>query len=162
MDRIIIVMGVVAALIVVSSAVVLSMDGSDDSDDTAPEDVPEMSGKRLRIETSAGVLYAVFDSTTAARQLDAALGSGPIHVELEDYGGFEKVGNIGIGLTRDDSSIDTVPGDIVLYNGNKVVFFYGNNTWEYTRLARMADPDIAEIQSILEGDPVTVTLSLED
>ena len=28
-------------------------------------------------------------------------------------------------------------GDIVLYNGNQIVVFYGSDTWEYTKLGKM-------------------------
>ena len=32
----------------------------------------------------------------------------------------------------DDEQITTYSGDIVLYSGDKIVVFYGSNSWAYT------------------------------
>ena len=53
----------------------------------------------------------------------------------------------------------TEPGDIVLYNGNSIVLFYGSNSWSYTRLGHMTDFDEAT-DALLRADTVTITLSL--
>lgn len=39
--------------------------------------------------------------------------------------------SLGKNLTRNDTRITTKPGDIVLYQGNQIVMFYGSNTWSY-------------------------------
>lgn len=53
----------------------------------------------------------------------------------------------------------TEPGDIVLYNSNSIVLFYGSNTWSYTKLGHMTDFDAAA-DALLRADSITVTLSL--
>ena len=41
---------------------------------------------------------------------------------MHQYGGFEQTGNIGQSIVRNDTEIDTVPGDIVfLESGNHIV-----------------------------------------
>ena len=58
-------------------------------------------------------------------------------IEMHQYGGFEQVGSIGRTITRNDSQITTIPGDVVLYSGNQIVIFYGSNSWSYTKLGHI-------------------------
>ena len=45
------------------------------------------------------------------------LESGPLSVQLSQYGGFEQVGALGTSLPRNDVRTTTEPGDIVLSSG---------------------------------------------
>ena len=56
---------------------------------------------------------------------------------MSDYSGFEKVGALGTSLPASNSQTTTQAGDIVLYNGNQIVAFYGSNSWSYTRLGHI-------------------------
>ena len=47
-----------------------------------------------------------------------------MNTEAHEYGGFEKVGDLGFSLPREDTSITTKVGDIVLYQGNQISIFY--------------------------------------
>ena len=78
------------------------------------------------------------------------------------YGGFEQVGSIGSNLPRNDVETTTSAGDIVLYSGNKMVVFYGSNSWAYTRLGHITDQDEAGMTQLLSNGDVTITVSLED
>ncbi len=49
--------------------------------------------------------------------------------------GFEKVGALGQSLPTSNRQTTTQAGDIVLYQGNQIVLFYGSNSWSYTPLA---------------------------
>ena len=60
-------------------------------------------------------------------------------VQMSDYSGFEKVGPLGTSLPASNSQTTTQAGDIVLYNGNQIVIFYGSNSWSYTRLGHIDD-----------------------
>lgn len=51
----------------------------------------------------------------------------------------EKAGSLGRSLTTDNQQITTEAGDIVLYNGNQIVMFYGSNSWSYTKIGRIDD-----------------------
>ena len=87
------------------------------------------------------------------------LEQGELTILMEDYGGFEKVGPLGQTLTRSDSQITAVCGDVILYQGNQITIYYGTNSWNFTRLAKIDQPeDLA--QKLGEGS-VEVTFSLE-
>ena len=61
----------------------------------------------------------------------------PLSINMHQYGGFEQVGSIGRSIVSNDKRITTAPGDIVLYSSNQIVIFFGNNTWEYTKLGHI-------------------------
>lgn len=89
---------------------------------------------QLRInDTPVPVSWEKNDSVAALQEL-AAKG---ITVQMSMYGGFEQVGPIGKEITSNDTQIRTEPGDIVLYSGDQIVIFYGNNSWAYTRLGHV-------------------------
>ena len=80
----------------------------------------------------------------------------------DDYGGFEKVGNFGHALPRNDTQIKTEAGDVILYQGNQFVLFYGSNSWSYTRIGKINGYSAQELRTLLcagEGK-VQVTVSL--
>ncbi|MDE6394328.1 MAG: hypothetical protein K2K77_03205, partial [Duncaniella sp.] len=90
----------------------------------------------------------------------ALLGSSPITVSMEDYGGFEKVGELPRSLPTSNSQITTVAGDIMLYQGDNIVIFYGSNTWSYTRLGKIDNATSAEIREFLGSGDIELTISL--
>lgn len=90
------------------------------------------------------------------------LKKGEITYTANDYGGFEKVGNLGFSLPTSNTEITTQPGDVILYAGNQIVLFYGSNTWSYTRLGQIKGYSVSELSSLLgagEGS-IQVTISL--
>ena len=90
--------------------------------------------------------------------VDAIRGLLPLTIEMSMYGGFEQVGPIGHDIIREDEQTDTEPGDIVLYAGNQIVVFYGNNSWAYTRLGHI-DLTKQEMEGLLGHGAVTLTIS---
>ena len=82
----------------------------------------------------------------------------PLTIKMSPYGGFEQVGDIGQNITSADKQITTQYGDIVLYAGNKLVIFYGSNSWAYTRLGHI-DLSKQELTALLNRDGVTVQLA---
>lgn len=76
---------------------------------------------------------------TATLKLKELLAAGNIQVDMHDYGGWEKIGDQPQSLPTSDAPITAQPGDIMLYLGNQMVVFYGNNNWNYTRLGKIDD-----------------------
>ncbi len=114
---------------------------------------------RMKIgETDVTVVWEENESVAALRGLCA---DGPLTVQMSMYGGFEQVGPIGTRLPRKDSQTTTRAGDIVLYAGNQIVVFYGTNSWAYTRLGHITDPDAEGLAQLLGNGDVTITLSAE-
>lgn len=82
----------------------------------------------------------------------------PLTVQMSMYGGFEQVGPIGQEIVSYDEQTKTEPGDIVLYSGDQIVIFYGNNSWAYTRLGHVDLPQEEMAELLAHGD-ATITIS---
>ena len=80
---------------------------------------------------------------------------------MHDYGNFEKVGFLPATLPRNDKQITTEPGDIILYLGNQITFYYNTNSWNFTRLGKIEGVTQAELKKILGEGDVTAVLSVE-
>ena len=100
-----------------------------------------------------------WEDNEAVSALQALCKDAPLTIPMSMYGGFEQVGPIGSRLPADDRQITTEAGDIVLYAGDRLVVFYGPNTWAYTRLGRITDKTAAETADLLGGGSVTVTIT---
>ena len=102
-------------------------------------------------------------SATAFYQL---LEKGPVTVNMNDYGSFEKVGSLGTSLPRNDTQITTAAGDIILYQGNQITIYYDTNSWNFTRLGKVVSPSSttsitqAELKKILGKGNVTAVFSV--
>lgn len=99
---------------------------------------------------------------SSTRALLTQLEKGDITYEADDYGNFEKVGNIGISLPQNNESITTTAGDVILYQGNNICLYYDTNSWTFTRLGKIEGMGKDEIKTFLNagGGSVKVTLSL--
>ena len=125
-----------------------------ETDTTMPE--------TIKITVSGKTLPVKIEDNEATKALVAVLSEASITYEARDYGGFEKVGSLGLTLPANNSKITTQPGDVILYNSNQIVQFYGSNTWSYTRIGKMQYESLDELKSFLkagEGN-ISVTLSL--
>ena len=98
------------------------------------------------------------ESVAALTELAKA---GPVTIAMSPYDTFEQVGPLGTELPRADQQTTTAPGDIVLYQGDQIVIFYGSNTWDYTGLGRITDKSPEELAELLGNGSVRVTISLE-
>ena len=114
---------------------------------------------KMKIEVNGSTFTATLADNAAADALADWVEEGPVTLELSDYAGFEKVGPLGRSLPASDSRTTTHAGDIVLYQGDQIVLFYGSNSWSYTRLGHI--DDLTGWEDALGGGDVTVTLSLE-
>lgn len=95
---------------------------------------------------------------SATSKLKELLTESDITVDMSDYGGWEKVGDLPQSLPTSNSQITAQPGDIMLYQGYQMVIFYGNNSWSYTRLGKVDNS--SDLKAWLGNDDVKVTLSL--
>lgn len=114
---------------------------------------------KMKVQVGDAVFSATLEENEAATAFVEMMREGSVVIQMSDYSGFEKVGPLGTGLPASNSQTTTHAGDIVLYNGNQIVIFYGSNTWSYTRLGHIDDLTGWE-EALGKGD-VTVTFSLE-
>ena len=117
---------------------------------------------RIKITVSGKTVSVLIEDNKATKALVAALRESPITYEADDYGGFEKVGSLGRSLPASNNQITTQAGDVILYNGNQIVLFYGSNSWSYTRIGKMEYGSLDELKSFLKAGQgkINVTLSL--
>ncbi len=125
-----------------------------ETDTTMPE--------TIKITVSGKTLPVKIEDNEATKALVAVLSEASITYEAQDYGGFEKVESLGLTLPANNSKITTQPGDVILYNSNQIVQFYGSNTWSYTRIGKMQYESLDELKSFLKAGEgkISVTLSL--
>lgn len=114
----------------------------------------------IKIKVNNNVLEVKLEDNEATKSLVERLKNGDITVNANEYGGFEKVGNLGFSLPRNDTNINTSAGDIVLYQGNQISLFYNSNSWSYTKLGKIQNVSSGELKRILGSGDVTLVLSL--
>jgi len=130
--------------------------GTQPAEDEAEDLIPA-----LAIEANGRVFYAALEENSSAEALAEKLMDGPVELALHDYGHFEKVGPLPWTLPRNDTSITTVPGDVILYQGNQITLYYDQNTWSFTRLAKIDGVTKDDLLSVLGTDDVTVRIWIE-
>ncbi|MFR3663635.1 cyclophilin-like fold protein [Flintibacter sp.] len=136
-----------------SQSVISEQESSQSQDNSSSQEEP-----MLKITVGDQELLAPFADNSSAEAFRDLLAQGPVTISMDDYGGFEKVGSLGTTLTRNDTRITTQPGDVILYQGNQITIYYGTNTWNFTRLAKINDS--TDLQAKLGTGTVQVTFSL--
>lgn len=126
----------------------------------------EKKSKEIPVVTEE-IMISVGENTFALEPADSVafselkelLREGDIHMPASNYGGFEKVCKLGKSITREDKQITTTPGDVMLYNGNQIVIFYGSNSWAYTPIGKLHDTQ-EMLEKAFSGDESEVILHL--
>lgn len=114
------------------------------------------------IKVNNQILNIELENNSATKELRKRLENEDIIIEAHEYGGFEKVGNLGFSLPREDTSITTSAGDIVLYQGNQISLFYNSNSWSYTKIGKVKNISSNELNNILGSGDVTLTFTLSN
>ena len=138
----------------------LNNNGSAVNDDQSEneEETGERTEMKMNVQIGDYTFTATLEDNKAVKELVDMMKDGPITITMDDYSGFEKVGPLGRSLTRSDVPTTTTAGDIVLYNGNQIVIFYGSNSWDYTRIGRI--DDLTGWKDALGSGSVTVTFDI--
>lgn len=140
-----------------SSDADISMEDETSNEESGEEAI--MQQNTFYVTVGGETFSATFADNAGAQALKELLADKDITIQMSDYGSFEKVGSLGHSLPTENSQITTQAGDIVLYQGNQIVIFYGSNSWSYTRLGKIDDLTVWE--EALGNGTVTVTLSLQ-
>ena len=130
------------------------------SNNTITENKADESMNTVYIKVNNNVLNIELEENSATIELKKRLKNGDIVVNAHEYGGFEKVGDLGFSLPREDTNITTSAGDIVLYQGNQISLFYNSNSWSYTKLGKIQNISSNELKNILGNGDVTITFTL--
>ena len=112
--------------------------------------------------TANGISFSVeFVENSSAKAFRELLEQGPVTVEMQDYGKFEKVGPLGTSLPTNDDPITTEPGDVILYQGSSITVYYDTNHWNFTRLGKIPNVTREELLEAFGSGSVTMTFTLE-
>lgn len=114
----------------------------------------------MNITAGGKTITATLADNATAKALAEKLKSGSVTVEMK-ANGFEHYGPLGFSLERHDEEVTAVSGDIMLYNGNNICIFYGNNSWSYTPLGKVDGKTADELKAFFGTGTVSVTYSLK-
>ena len=120
--------------------------------DAESEIVLTVAGTTLTVE------WAENSTVDALKELLSR--SGPITLDMSDYGGFEKGAPLPETLPQNNEQMNTDAGDIILYQGKQFVIYYDKNSWSLTPLGKVKGMEKAELKALLGEGNVTATLSL--
>ncbi|MDQ8759994.1 cyclophilin-like fold protein [Streptococcus ruminantium] len=115
----------------------------------------------LTLSINHETLPVTWENNNTVQNLKTKLTDQSLTVNLSAYGGFEQVGSLGFTLPSQDQQLRATSGDIMLYNSNNIVLFFGSNSWSYTKLGHI-DLSQSELDKLLNQDSVSITLSLSD
>ena len=115
----------------------------------------------VKVKINDEVFDVKLENNSATQEFINELKKGNITVNASEYGGFEKVGDLGFSLPTSDENIGTAPGDIVLYQGDKISLFYGSHSWSYTKLGKLDNIDSNKLKEVLGSGDVTLEFTLK-
>lgn len=124
-------------------------------------DKSTLADNQIRVTVGASSFIVNLEDNETAKELREMLIDEDLTISAENYGGFEKVCQLGKTLPCKDEEITTEAGDVMLYSGNQIVFFYGTNSWAYTKLGKVEELSLEELEEVLSGSETEVTLSVK-
>ena len=74
------------------------------------------------------------------------------------------MGALGYTFPENNEQINTVPGDLILYQGSNLCIYYDTNSWHFTRIGKLDGMTQADIKTWVNagGNNVSVTLSISE
>ena len=97
--------------------------------------------------------------------VDALVGilkQGDVTFTADENGGFEIYGDIGHSLPTNNTHLTAQAGDVFLYAGRYLCFFFGSNSYSYTEIGKIKGYSASELRTLLGANQgsVQVTVSL--
>ena len=123
------------------------------------KNIKKEESEAMLLEVNGYTFEVELENNTSAKALREYVSKEKRTLSLDDYGNFEKVGDLGITLPRNDETITTKEGDLILYLGNKLCLYYNQNTWDFAKLGHIKDT--THLKEVLGKGSVQVTLLME-
>lgn len=120
-----------------------------------------MNNKVIYIKVNGNFLEVQLENNSSADALIDKLQSEDTSIQMKDYANMEKVGSLGYSLVTNDKPIDTVSGDVILYQGKYFVIYYDTNSWTLTKLGKITNANKQELKKILGEKEVEIVLTLK-
>lgn len=124
-------------------------------------DESTLADNQIRVTVGSSSFIVNLEDNETAKALREMITDEDLTISASNYGGFEKVCQLGKTLPRNDKQITTEAGDVMLYSGNQIVFFYGVNSWSYTKIGKVEASSIEKLESVLSGSETEVILSIK-
>lgn len=117
---------------------------------------------KMFVTINGNKLEITLTENTSVDALVEILKHGDITYSANDYGDFEKVGDIGHTLPQNNTQITTQAGDVILYQGHNICLYYGTNTWNFTRIGKINGYSETELRTLLGAGKgnIRITISL--
>ena len=119
-------------------------------------------GMFLQITVNDTPLRAKLEENSSAQALYEHIKAEPLTLHMHDYGNFEKVSELGFSLPTNDTMYTTQPGDIILYQGNELTFYYDTNTWEFTKVGVFQNVTQEYLMELFGEGDITAVLAVEN
>ena len=116
----------------------------------------------MNLKVNNSTMKVKLSDNAATKALVERLKEGTITYNAYDYGGFEKVGALGVSLPSNDTYITTEPGDIMLYTSNQLCIFFDSNSWEYSPIGKIEGMTKQQLKDAFGTGEVSITLSLDN
>lgn len=123
------------------------------------KNIKKKESEAMLLEVNGYTFEVELENNTSAKALKEYVSKEKRTLSLDDYGNFEKVGDLGTTLPRNDKTLTTKEGDIILYLGNKLCLYYNQNTWDFTKLGHIKAT--THLKEALGKGSVIVTLYME-
>ena len=126
---------------------------------TKSQDISSTTSGELFMKIDGVSVDAIWEDNSSVQDLFKHAKNG-LTINMHQYGGFEQVGSIGKNIVSNNKQITTNPGDVVLYNSNQIVIFFGTNTWSYTKLGHI-NLNQTELNNLLNKSNVVLYLNIK-
>ena len=74
--------------------------------------------------------------------------------------GFEIYGSIDKALPTNNEQITSEAGDVLLWAGNNICIFFGNNSYSYTRIGKIEGYTAEQLKTLLGADQGSVQVKI--
>ena len=140
--------------------IVLSFAGCKNiSQDNKEEDILNVEIEEMVMKIDTISVDITWENNNSVKDLFNFAKNG-LTINMSRYGDFEQVGSIGKNIVSNNKQITTNPGDVVLYNSNQIVIFFGTNTWSYTKLGHI-NLNQTELNNLLNKSNVVLYLNIK-
>lgn len=116
--------------------------------------------KSMYVTINGHKLEVTLAENSSVGALVELLSQGDIIYTADDYGNFEKVGDIGHTLPQNNTQITTEAGDVILYQGRSICLYYAPNTYTFTRIGKINGYSASELRTLLGAGNGSVQVKL--
>lgn len=127
--------------------------------DNNAQDIPNVEIEEMVMKIDSISVDITWENNNSVKDLLNFAKNG-LTINMSRYGDFEQVGSIGKNIVSNNNQITTNPGDVVLYNSNQIVIFFGTNTWSYTKLGHI-NLNQTELNNLLNKSNVVLYLNIK-